>query len=90
MQVRHILGTLHLKGYAEGSSQVFQCALNGKEVLMLTKGHKAQVQALFRQFGQRKLFGHINVGKLKQTACSVALFRLVTATFNRLGASRSA
>lgn len=47
-QVRHILGTLHLKGYAEGSSQVFQCALNGKEVLMLTKGHKAQVQALFQ------------------------------------------
>ena len=90
VQVRHILGTLHLKGYAEGSSQVFQCALNGKEVLMLTKGHKAQVQALFRQFGQRKLFGHINVGKLKQTAGSVALFQIGNRHVQQAGCQQGA
>lgn len=62
--------------------------LTAKKSSCSPKATKPRVQALFRQFGQRKLFGHINVGKLKQTAAACAFFRLVTATFNRLGASR--
>ena len=77
MQPGYIVGALIVEGQAEGTAQHLHGALEAEEVLVVTEGREAQVQAFLRQLGDGELPRNIDVGQLEQTALMVAALEVL-------------